>query len=141
MKRTARPEMHHQPGIDWTKAARLAMGINPDFAADTGLPDDNASHCDSGFCNAGENTIYGTSIKYPASVGQRPFRDASRDSFLRGGSQFKNPTCSGARYVVPGLWYLRFSLCLALVSAIRRPYRRACLVRSSAPSAKSLLAL
>ena len=88
-----------QPGIDWTKAARIAMNpVTSPFQS----PFDNdcfPTEWDAGeFSVNAPTTSQHAAIKYPATVGKHLNRNPERDSFLRGGSQFhsiKQSTKSG----------------------------------------------
>lgn len=89
--------MHYQAGIDWTKAARIAMAPDPAAPKKDGFVT-SFGRCKSASgrldCQQKDATLHplasGPSIKYPATVGHRRDRVPNRDSFLRGGTQFKS---------------------------------------------------
>lgn len=84
--------MHYQAGIDWTKAARLAMGGAAQDADNVGNDElVERSRDDINVFPAVDTALRSQpSIKYPSTVGDRSRRDPERDSFLRGGHQFKS---------------------------------------------------
>lgn len=86
-------DLHYQAGIDWTKAARLAMGKSDGLDASSRPHDacsnNNGRDIDT-FSLQPEQLVRRASIKYPATVGKGANRLAERDSFLRGGEQFKS---------------------------------------------------
>lgn len=75
-----------QPGIDWTKAARIAMGV--------GREANDSCHLSTAELYQAETSLTGNaeasnaSIKYPVTIGKHLNRVPERDSFLRGGTQF-----------------------------------------------------
>ena len=77
--------MHEHAGIDWTKAARLAMGVNQATQADMF---DNQSEWSSIHLES-QVEPSSVAIKYPLNAGKHLNRVPERDSFLRGGTQFK----------------------------------------------------
>ena len=78
MRRDPYQNICSQPGIDWTKAARLAMNPDADLEDEDYL----------GF--EYQEALPKPTIKYPLPVGKHLNRDPERDSFLRGGTQFKS---------------------------------------------------
>lgn len=85
--------MHYQAGIDWLKAARLAMGAEHV----EGRQHDNSTSCpatpvldDPYVSSDADAQTDPLTIKYPPMVGKHLKRHPERDSFLRGGTQFKS---------------------------------------------------
>lgn len=81
-----------QPGINIVRAARLAMGASADLPLPSSAQQDHHPQSDTSraahAASSDRNFVYADgTIHYPAKVGMRE-RNAHRDSFLRGGTQF-----------------------------------------------------